>query len=267
MVNLFIILIAVTLLNLVAVTPLIKGQTKRWLVLIPLLTWLIIIDLLIILPIIIWPTRLISTAVSMGFTTWYIVATLYLWLTYWYQKQPRQPMEADYLIVLGARVSASGPSNTLTRRLQTAITIYNDQSTPPKLVLTGGQGSDEPQSEAAVMAAYLTRHQIPSRQLLLEQAATSTATNLTFSKQIIEDDWHGSHQPTILIVTSDYHLVRSKLLAWQQGLPVRLAGAWTTTEALFPAMLREVAALLLQLKWPLVIIWLGLTLLAQFLNH
>lgn len=267
MVTLLIILTIVTLLNLFAIAPLVKGQINQRLVWIPLLALLIAINLLISLPITIWPAHLISNAISMGFATWYMVATLYLWLTNWYQRHPQQSAKPDYLIVLGARVTASGASKALTRRLKTAIAIFTAQSTPPKLVLTGGQGSDEPQSEAAVMAAYLIRHQIQPRQLLLEQAATSTATNIKFSKQIIENDWQASRKPIILIVTSDYHLVRSKLLALQQHLPVSLAGSWTTTEALISAMLREVAALLLQLKWPLVIIWIGLTFLAQSISH
>ncbi|GAX08459.1 membrane protein [Secundilactobacillus silagincola] len=267
MVTLLIVLIIVTLLNLVAIAPLVKGQTNQRLVWIPLLALLIAISLLIILPITIWPAHLISNAISMGFVTWYTVATLYLWLTNWYKRQSHQSTKPDYLVVLGAKVTSSGPSKTLTRRLQTAIAIYTDQSVPPKLVLTGGQGSDEPQSEAAAMAGYLVRQQIQPHQLLLEQAATSTATNIKFSKQVIENDWQASRKPTILIVTSDYHLVRSKLLALQQHLPVSLAGSWTTTEALIPAMLREIAALLLQLKWPLVIFWIELTFLAQSISH
>ncbi|WP_203652058.1 YdcF family protein [Secundilactobacillus yichangensis] len=262
-----IILIIITLLNLGAVEPLVKHQSNQRLVWGPLLSILVVTDLLIALPVLIWPGHLLATAASVGFATWYLTATGYLWLTCWYQCHTNKAVLADYLIVLGAKVNTDGPSRTLTRRLQTAIDFCSSQPNSPKLILTGGQGSDEPQSEASSMADYLIRHQINPQRLLLEQAATSTKTNFKFSKQLIRQDWVQARQPKILVVTSDYHLVRSKLLAWQQHLPVGLLGSWTTTEALIPAMVREVAALLLQLKWPLLIIWLVITSLIQlFIN-
>lgn len=261
------ILIMTSLLNLAAVRPLVKHQPNQRLVWEPLCSLLVIADLLIAVPILIWPGHLLATTASVGFTTWYLTATGYLWLTYWYQRHPGLSVPVDYLIVLGAKVSSDGPSKTLARRLQTAIGFYQSQPNPPKLVLTGGQGSDEPQTEATVMVKYLIQHQVDRQRLLLEQAATSTETNFKFSKQLIEQDWQQSRQPNILVVTSDYHLVRSKLLAWQQHLPVTLLGSWTTTAALIPAMVREIAALLLQLKWPLLVIWLGATALIQLLVH
>lgn len=260
---LYIILILITLLDLAAIRPLVKGQLNQQQVWLPLLGWLALFDLLIALPVHLWPDQLLATAVSVGFSTWYLTASVYLWLTDWYSRQTNITVAPDYLIVLGARVTPQGPSKTLTRRLQTAITFYSKQSQPPKLVLTGGQGSDEPNSEASVMATFLARHQVDPRHLLLEEKATSTATNFKYSKQIITGDWHQSRQPNILVVTSDYHLVRSKLLAFQQHLTIATLGSWTTTNALFPAMLREVAALLLQLKYPLIVSWLCVTILVQ----
>lgn len=262
MIPLLIILILVTALNLLAVRPLVKGQDNQRLVWLPLVCLLVMADLLIALPITIWPGHLITTAISLGFTTWYLTASIYLWLTWWYHQTPPS-ITADYLIVLGAHVHADGPSKTLARRLQTALAFYHSQSPRPKIVLTGGQGNDEPQSEAAVMAAYLKRHHVGPQHLLLEQSATSTATNFKFSKQLITQNWHGDRQPKILVVTSDYHLVRSQLLAKQQHLPVSLLGSWTTTESLMAAMLREIAALLLLLKWPLIIMWMLLSILVQ----
>lgn len=260
------ILILITLSNLIAVWPLVKGQHNQHLVWGPLLSLLIVADLLIVLPPIIWPCHLLTATISVGFSTWYLTATAYLWLTYWYQRQTAPLVTPDYLIILGAKVSAAGPSKTLVRRLKRALSFCASQDQPPKLILTGGQGLDEPQSEAAVMAEYLKQHQVDPSHLLLEQAATSTETNFKFSKQLIESDWRGPGNPRILVITSDYHLVRSKLLAWRQRLPVQLLGSWTTTAALIPAMLREIAALLLQLKWPLIVIWILVTLLVQYLG-
>ncbi|MFC6254193.1 YdcF family protein [Secundilactobacillus hailunensis] len=249
----------ITLLNLAAVWPLVTGQPDQRFVWKPLIVLLIVADLLIALPVNLWPGNLITTAESTGMATWYSIATLYLWLTYWYHQHTQPVVAPDYVIVLGARVTPSGPSKTLVRRLQTAIFFCVAQPNSPKLVLTGGQGSDEPQSEAQVMAAYLKQHHIDSKQLLLEETATSTDTNFKFSQQLINHDWQQPQPPKILVITSDYHLVRSQLLAKRHHLTVSLLGSWTIPTALIPAMLREVAALLLQLKWPLIIIWLLVT--------
>ncbi|GAX05638.1 membrane protein [Secundilactobacillus pentosiphilus] len=258
-----IILTLITLANLAAILPLVRGQHDQRLVWGPLISLLIVWDLLICLPLIIWPHHTLATAFSVGFLTWYLTASAYFWLTNWYYRQTSTLKRPDYLIILGAKVTSNGPSKTLVRRLQTALTFCVSQKQPPKLVLTGGQGGDEPQSEAAVMAKYLKQSHVDPNQLLLEQHATSTETNFKFSKQLIENDWHGPGKPRILVVTSDYHLVRSKLLAWRQRLPVQLLGSWTTTAALMPAIMREIAALLLQLKWPLIVIWVLGTLLVQ----
>ena len=264
MITLLIILLLITLLNLAAVWPLVTGQPDQRLVWAPLMALLIVADILIDLPLKLWPGQLVATAVSTGMAVWYGTATLYLWLTYWYKRHAKLAVTPDYVIALGAKVTSAGPSKTLVRRLQTAISFCAAQPKQPKLVLTGGQGSDEPQSEAQVMAVYLKHHRIPSSQLLLEEAATSTDTNFKFSKRLIEHDWQQSRPPKILGITSDYHLVRSQLLAKRHHLAVSLLGSWTIPVALIPAMLRELAALLLQLKWPLLIIWLIVTWLIQY---
>ncbi|MCH5461523.1 YdcF family protein [Secundilactobacillus sp. HBUAS58055] len=240
-----------------------KGQPDQKRVWLPLLGLLTLSDLLIALPVHLWPGQLLATAVSVGFSTWYLTASVYLWLTYWYSSRTHITVKPDYLIILGARVTPHGPTKTLTRRLETALTFLTKQSQSPKVILTGGQGSDEPDSEASVMSAFLKKHQVEPHRLLLEEKATSTATNFKYSKQIINSDWHQLTEPNLLVVTSDYHLVRSKLLAWQQHLTIATLGAWTTTAALFPAMLREVAALLLQLKYPLIAGWIIVTFLIQ----
>lgn len=62
--------------------------------------------------------------------------------------------KADAIIILGAKVNVDGPSLSLISRMDSAVLAakYNLNA---KLVLSGGQGSDEPISEAQVMHNYL----------------------------------------------------------------------------------------------------------------
>ena len=64
------------------------------------------------------------------------------------------PAELDYLIVLGAQMKTGGPSKALQYRLDEACR-YLDENPGIKVIVSGGQGTDEPVSEAQGMYDYL----------------------------------------------------------------------------------------------------------------
>lgn len=96
------------------------------------------------------------------------------------------PDNLDYLIVLGAKVREDDISASLKRRLDKAIR-YAQEHPETKLVLSGGQGEDEPTTEALAMAEYLLYNGIAPEQMLLETYSTSTMENLICSKSLIEE--------------------------------------------------------------------------------
>ena len=53
------------------------------------------------------------------------------------------------------------------------------------MITSGGQGSDEPMSEARAMADYLIGAGVPEGAILLEDKSTTTLENLTFSRRIM----------------------------------------------------------------------------------
>lgn len=125
-------------------------------------------------------------------------------------------IDADYLIVLGAGVNGSVPSLSMVNRL--TPTIEYMQSHPRCVaILTGGQGSGENLSEAQAMFDYLTAHGVDSSRLILEEKATSTAENLEFSFDIIDQEVQSS---VIAVVSSEYHLCRAKEMARMLGVEV-----------------------------------------------
>ncbi|MDO5142392.1 MAG: YdcF family protein [Eubacteriales bacterium] len=120
--------------------------------------------------------------------------------------------EADYLLVLGARVYEDGhPSAALAARLDTA---YDLLCADPDLsaVLCGGQGANEPCPEAEAMQRYLLRKGIAAERLLLEDSSSNTIENIENARALI-----GAGHKTA-VVTSDYHLARARVLMARGGL-------------------------------------------------
>ena len=121
--------------------------------------------------------------------------------------------DADVMIILGCMVYPWGPSVMLQDRLDTALTHL--QTHPDMTVLvTGGRGDDEPESEAQAMHDYLVEHGIPSEQIILEDQATNTYENLIFSKHLLEELGHDTQQE-FLLVSNGFHLTRSRIL-WER---------------------------------------------------
>ena len=96
------------------------------------------------------------------------------------------PGHLDYLIVLGTKVREDDISDSLKRRLDKAIR-YAQEHPETKLVLSGGQGADEPTTEAFAMAEYLRYNGVEPEQMLLEVYSTNTRENMICSKALIDD--------------------------------------------------------------------------------
>lgn len=147
---------------------------------------------------------------------------------------------ADTLIVLGAKVwgtvESPRPSPVLKERLNTA-SAYLKANTQSQVIVTGGQGSDEPASEAQVMKDYLIQEGIEESRILIEDQSTSTKENL-INAQMFGD------LGTTVLVTSDYHSYRALLTAKRLGLQnVESLAAPSQSNAKFKDTVREVLAL------------------------
>ena len=120
--------------------------------------------------------------------------------------------DADYIIVLGAKVDPWGPSRALDDRLRAALD-YLERYPNAKAVVSGGQGQDEVMSEGDCMADWLVEKGIAPERILRETQASDTRENLSLSCMIIGadcgEDWHTQK---IVIVSSEYHLCRARYL-------------------------------------------------------
>ena len=146
-----------------------------------------------------------------------------------------------YVVVLGAQTHGSRPSRTLRERLDRAaeyLTAHPDCF----CVVTGGQGADETQPEAEVMAAYLTAAGIDPDRIAQETQSENTRENLQNAAAIAET--RGLDASRVLIVTSEFHLRRASYIAGTLGLDASRLGSRTTPYILrLNYELREVFAL------------------------
>lgn len=134
-------------------------------------------------------------------------------------RQDGADTQADYYIVLGALVNPDGqPSAALAARCDTAAELLS-ANPGSKAVLCGGQGSNEPCTEADAMFAYLTEKKgVDPARLLREDASTNTIENLENSRALIQTADARDHADYIAaVITSDYHLARAKMLMRRAG--------------------------------------------------
>lgn len=156
---------------------------------------------------------------------------------------------ADYVIVLGAGVNGTAPSQSLYERLL-AAEAYLDAHPQAIAVLSGGCGDYEHISEAECMYRWLTARGVPEDRLRKEEQSTSTKENLRNSLELIEAQ-SGSHPAQVAVVSSEYHLYRAAFLAQQQDLHILGVPAQTQGRLFLCNMfVREIVAV-----WAA---WLGL---------
>ena len=141
-------------------------------------------------------------------------------LVYYWEVNVPQSLEYDSMIVLGAQVLPTGePSVQLQWRLDKALECYGKN--PCFIVVTGGQGGNEPEPEGDVMRRVLIAAGVPEMHVISETLAADTQENIRFSWELLKEK--GCQKP--LIVTSDYHLPRAMAIARDNGLDPLGAGS------------------------------------------
>ena len=148
--------------------------------------------------------------------------------------------QVDYLVVLGAKVRQDGPSVSLWDRIYETVSYLNAHPDTIAIV-SGGQGEDEPITEAKSMHDELVKLGISEDRIWMEYKATSTDENLRYSLDLIEEKT-GRRPQTLGVLSSEYHLFRASLMAKKLGVEFVGVPAKTTkiTQLINHAM-REVA--------------------------
>ena len=151
-----------------------------------------------------------------------------------------------HIIILGCSVGSDGkPLPLLRARIDSALAFAQKQKqhngADVKFVTSGGQGSDEVISEAECMKNYLCSCGIAAENILCEDRSTSTIENMRFSNRIIKA---GCDEPKIAFSTSNYHVLRSGMIAMSEGINAEGIGCKTKWYFWPNAFIREFAGLL-----------------------
>lgn len=148
--------------------------------------------------------------------------------------------EDAVVVVLGCAVKQDGPSQLLQGRLNTALSYL--QSHPEALcVVSGGQGDDEPISEAACMKNWLTERGIDKNRILEEDRSTNTDENLRFTAALLKEKELPSR---IVIVTDTFHQYRARIHADLYGLESASEAAHAPWFLQQPYWIREIFGML-----------------------
>ncbi|MCZ2221891.1 YdcF family protein [Corynebacterium pilbarense] len=132
------------------------------------------------------------------------------------------------IVVLGARIVDGRPSRMLEFRLRRALEVW--RTAPAPLVVSGF-------GEAEVMADWLLVRGVPEASIVLEPKARSTNENLEYSRGLFPDAAY------LTVVTSGFHVLRTRVWARHLGIPVQLVAAPTPETSRVKNYAREVLAL------------------------
>ena len=207
-------------------------------------------------------------AVAIAFGEFLLISTM---ICAWLASVHTPKRAMDYLVVLGCGIRADGtPCPLLAGRVDRAAsfdaTRVEAGDAPAVFVPSGGQGPDEPTSEAQSMGAYLeSTWGVGPERIVLEDRSTTTRENMTFSREVIER--HAGRDVSELRVgfsTTNYHVFRGYVCAHQAGMAVEGMGSKTKYYFWPNAFLREFAGLLINQWRSILLVYVAIVVLYLF---
>lgn len=152
------------------------------------------------------------------------------------ESMPKELNEIDYILVLGSKLESGELSNTLKARLNKAVDISEYINVP--IIVSGGNSQENELTEAEAMSAYLKEKGVENN-ILLEEEALDTRQNFLYTAEL------AGRESNILVITSEVHLFRAKMLAREIGFEsVYGTCANTDLELYLYYNLREVVSIL-----------------------
>ena len=175
---------------------------------------------------------------GLGFVSFLVWGAVYP--AYWAKFGP----PASAVVVLGSGLIQGRVPPLLAARLDRGRAFYERAlaaGVESRMVTSGGQGPDEPVSEASAMAGYLVEAGVPTEGVLTENRSRNTRENLEFSVEVLREA--GITGP-VAVVTNNFHALRAAMLMRKVGLPGYAVGAPTARYYWSAAVIREYIAIL-----------------------
>ncbi len=130
------------------------------------------------------------------------------------RRDSREP--ADAIVVLGAAQYDGRPSPVFQARLDHAAMLYA-QGIAPQIVLTGGVGTGDTASEAAVGQRYLLTRNVPDQALVVRPEGRSTEASIRSVAAWMREEGRES----VVLVSDPFHMGRLRLEARRMGIEAR----------------------------------------------
>ncbi|MFY4776787.1 YdcF family protein [Metabacillus sp. RGM 3146] len=115
---------------------------------------------------------------------------------------------------------------------------YLEKNKETIAIASGGKGDGENITEAEAIQKGLIALGISKDRIMLEQKSTNTLENFRFSKPLLKEHWERG-----VVVTNDYHLYRSLMIAKDNGLHATALSAKTPSNIVIQAHFREYLSL------------------------
>lgn len=136
----------------------------------------------------------------------------------WRAARADQRRDAGAIVVLGAAQYNGKPSPVLRARLDHALALYTD-GLAPLIVVTGGIGSGDRESEATVGRRYLLGQGVADSAVVVVAKGKDTDETMAAVAEWVQ----GRALSDVLLVSDGFHLARLRVVARRHGLT-----AWTS---------------------------------------
>jgi uncharacterized SAM-binding protein YcdF (DUF218 family) len=154
------------------------------------------------------PRMIAAYAVLAAVAAWIIS---FLAVVFWGARDMARP--SDAIVVLGAAQYAGRPSPVLKARLDHALGLWK-KGMAKRLVLTGGRGTGDTISEAAVGRRYAMRAGVADSAILLENEGRTTSESIATVAAIMSE----KKLERAILVSDPFHMLRLQILAKRYGV-------------------------------------------------
>lgn len=147
----------------------------------------------------------------------------------------------EVVIVLGCGLKGDEPNSMLEKRLDKTIEYLN-KNPNAMVIVSGGQGSDEPISESEAMRRYLVKNGIDISKIIKEDQSDNTYENIKFTKEVMKEN--NLKPEKIVIISSKFHLYRAKDIAKRDGINSKFYGSNIVWYDLPTTFIREMISIM-----------------------
>ena len=142
------------------------------------------------------------------------------------------------IVVYGAGLEDGVPGKALVKRLDKALELYMAGDEKAMILVSGGQGKDEPCTEASAMMDYLVARGVSEDKIILEDESTDTKENVRYSFEKIKE--LGLDDYTVVSISNAFHVPRIRLLCEMNGFETEVALARDPSgTTVFASLVRE----------------------------